>query len=60
MKIKAKKSFHSALGTFDEGVEYDFELDTYTLENWVENGLIGLVSEVKKPTKKVVTEDENK
>jgi hypothetical protein len=59
MKFKAKKSFHSALGTFEKGIEYDIELDTYTLENWVENGLIGLISEVKKPNKKVVTEDEN-
>jgi hypothetical protein len=59
MKFKAKKTFHSAFGTFEEGKTYDIELDTYTLENWVENGLIGLVSEVKAPKKKVVTEDEN-
>lgn len=58
MKFKAKKSFHSALGTFEEGVIYDVELDTYTLENWVENGLIGLISEVKGT--KSVRKDENK
>lgn len=59
MKIKVKKTFHSALGNFEEGMEYDIELDTYTLENWVENGLIGLVSEAK-TAKKVVTKDESK
>lgn len=59
MKFKAKISFHSAFGTFEEGMEYDIELDTYTLENWVENGLIGLVSEAK-TAKKVVTKDESK
>lgn len=60
MKFKAKKSFHSALGTFEEGKTYELELDAYTIENWVENGLIGLISEVKMPKKKVVTEDESK
>jgi hypothetical protein len=40
-------------------MEYDIELDTYTIENWVENGLIGLVSEAK-TAKKSVTKDENK
>jgi hypothetical protein len=60
MKFKTKKSFISALGTFEENIEYDFELDVYTLENWVENGLIGLISEVKTSSKKVVTENESK
>jgi hypothetical protein len=60
MKFKVKESFHSALGTFEKGIVYEFELDTYTLENWVENGLIGLISEVKTTKQKAVTADENK
>jgi hypothetical protein len=60
MKFKAKESFHSAFGTFEKGVEYGIELDTYTFENWVENGLIGLISEAKTAPKKGVKDNENK
>jgi hypothetical protein len=39
-KLKFLKSFVSAIGSFAEGEVQDLDIDTYTLENWVENGLI--------------------
>lgn len=53
MKIKAKKEFQSAVVHMFAGEERELELDAYTLQNWVENGLI---EDVKKP----VNTDENK
>jgi hypothetical protein len=54
-KLKLLKTFISALGSFAEGEIRELELDTYTLENWVENGL---VEEVK--GKKTVSKDADK
>jgi hypothetical protein len=50
-KLKFLKSFISALGSFAEGEVKELELDDYTLQNWVENGLIEEVKE-KKTVKK--------
>lgn len=57
MKFKALKSFDSAIGSFEEGTVYDYQLDDYTFQNWVE---VGLIEEVKEPVKKSVKTDENK
>jgi hypothetical protein len=54
-KLNILKSFVSAIGSFAEGEVKELELDTYTLQNWVENGLI---EEVK--GKKTVSKDADK
>jgi hypothetical protein len=54
-KLKFLKTFVSAIGSFVEGEVKELEIDTYTLNNWVENGL---VEEVKE--KKTVTKDADK
>jgi hypothetical protein len=53
-KIKFLQSFISSIGTFEKDVVQEIELDDYTLNNWVENGL---VEEVKE--KKTVKKDAN-
>jgi hypothetical protein len=53
-KLKFLKTFVSAIGSFVEGEVKELELDAYTLNNWVGNGLI---EEVK--GKKTVTKDAN-
>jgi hypothetical protein len=53
-KLKFLKTFVSAIGSFVEGETKELELDAYTLENWVENGLIEEVKE-----KKTVKKDAN-
>jgi hypothetical protein len=53
-KIKFLQSFISSIGTFEKDVVQEIELDEYTLNNWVENGL---VEEVKE--KKTVKKDAN-
>jgi hypothetical protein len=50
-KLKFLKSFVSAIGSFAEGDSQELEIDTYTLQNWVECGLIEEVKE-KKTVKK--------
>jgi hypothetical protein len=54
-KLKFLKTFISGIGAFEKDVIQEVELDDYTLNNWVENGL---VEEVK--GKKTVTNDESK
>jgi hypothetical protein len=56
MKIKALKTFYSAIVNMVEDEVKDVEIDAYTFENWVENGLI---EEVKQSGKKSVQTNEN-
>ena len=53
-KLKFLKTFVSGIGTFEKDTVQELELDDYTLNNWVENGL---VEEVKE--KKTVKKDAN-
>jgi hypothetical protein len=53
-KLKFLKSFISAIGSFNEGDSQELDIDAYTLQNWVE---CGLVEEVKE--KKTVKKDAN-
>jgi len=55
MKVNVLKSFVSAIGEFIQGETHDVEdaaIDDYTLENWVENGMVEVVT--PKRTKKAV------
>ena len=45
MRIKALKSFVSSIGTFNEGVVIEVELDEDTAKMWTEHGLIEEVKE---------------
>jgi hypothetical protein len=56
MKIKAIKTFYSAIVNMVEDEVKEVELDAYTFENWVANGLM---EEVKQLGKKSVPTDEN-
>jgi hypothetical protein len=57
MRIKALQDFHSPIVTMRKDEIRVIELDDYTFENWVANGLI---VEVKLSGKKSVSSDENK
>ena len=52
-KLKILKSFVSAIGSFDEGDSLELDIDAYTLQNWVECGLIEEVKAVKVGKKNV-------
>jgi hypothetical protein len=54
-KLKFVKTFVSGIGAFEKDTVQELELDAYTLNNWVENGL---VEEVK--GKKTVKKDADK
>jgi hypothetical protein len=56
LNFKAKKSFHAYNLQAHKGETYTMELDEHTFKNWVENGLIEEVKEVKK---KLVKSNDN-
>lgn len=55
-KYKVLQSFNSVYMSGVEGEVVELPLDEYTINNWIENGLI----EEVKPKSKKVTDNENK
>jgi hypothetical protein len=60
MKIKALKDLQSAIVHMSAGDVREIELDDYTAENWVENGLIEIKSRKKHPVEVNTTTDDEK
>lgn len=56
MRIKALQDFHSAILTMQKDEIRVVEIDDYTFQNWVANGLIEDASFTRK---KAVSKDEN-
>jgi hypothetical protein len=58
-KFKVLQTFQSVyMGCVEGQIVPDHNLDDYTIDNWVENGLIEEIIE-KKSSEKVVTDVEN-
>jgi hypothetical protein len=60
MKIKALKDFQSAIVHMSAGDIREVELDDYTAENWVENGLIEIKGRKKQPVEVSTTAEDEK